>query len=336
MVVTVVPPLSCAALLGQQKAKKLLSAAFASDRLAHGLLFTGPDGVGKSLFARGVAAAINCRQKKVDAPLAACGECDSCRKIAHGNHPDFQVVAPQNGVLKIARIRQLIKELEYPPYESVIRVVVLEDAHTMGREAANALLKTLEEPQAGNLLILTVDSTKPLLATISSRCQLVPFAALPLAAVTDILVKHGCGQDEAQLLALLSAGSPGAALQLQKKELVPLWQEIITFLLSAKAVTEEGLFTLLSIATQMAALKDDLPALLSLLRRWLRDMILEDRCSLALYCGDLTDDTGKYWNKEELSAKLRAVDQAERELARNCQRALVCEVLLFALQLRRR
>ncbi len=318
MAVSFVPPLSCTALAGQQKAKRLLSAAFASDRLPHGLLFAGPDGVGKSLFAKGVAAAINCRQKKADEPLAVCGECASCRRIAHGNHPDFQVVAPQNGVLKIARIRELIKELEYPPYESDMRVVVLEDAHTMGREAANALLKTLEEPRAGNLLILTVDSTRRLLATISSRCQLVPFSALSFAAV------------------LLSSGSPGAALQLQKKELVPLWQEIISFLLSAEAATEEGLFPLLLLAERMAALKDDLPALFLLLRRWLRDMLLEDTRSLALYCGNLAGDAGKYWNKEELSAKLRALDQAERELARSCQRVLVCEVLLFALQLRRR
>ncbi len=330
------PPLCCTAFAGQEKAKKLLAAAISSHRLPHGLLFFGPDGVGKSLFARGVAAALNCRQKRAGEPLFACSECVSCRKITHGNHADFTVVAPQNGVLKIARIRQLIKELEYPPYEAAMRVVVLEDAHAMGREAANALLKTLEEPRPRNLLILTADSSGQMLATISSRCQQVPFTPLQPSAVVDILLRHGIAENEAELLALLAAGSPGAALQLQKSELVPLWQELIRFLSSARAATAEGLFELLSFAGRMAALKDDLPAFFGLLRRWLRDLLLDDRRALALYCDDLISNTAKDWNKEELSARLRALDQAERELARNCQRTLVCEVLLFALQGQRR
>ena len=85
------------------------------------------------------------------------------------------MISPEKGVIKIDQIRRLTRELSYPPYESLMRVVVLEDVHTMRREAANSLLKTLEEPPENNLLILTAEASQEILATLTSRCQVVPF-----------------------------------------------------------------------------------------------------------------------------------------------------------------
>lgn len=323
-------PLSCLSLLGQEKAKKLLTRTLQKKRLPHSFLFSGPTGVGKTLFARGLAAAINCRETEDKKPLYACGRCFSCRKIAHGNHPDFQVIAPQKGAIKIAQVRQLIQELEYPPYEAVTRVVVLEEVDAMGREAANALLKTLEEPLPGNLLILTADSSQKLLATLASRCQTIPFAPLSLADTVDILMNEGVDAEEARLLARLTSGSPGQALRFRLDGVVPLWQEILASLMKKEVSLEEEIFSVLSFAERMAALGEDLPALFGLFRHWLRDLLLDDQPSLASYCGDFPAGSSKNWSSAELSAKLRALDRAEEELGRNCQRALVCEVLLFA------
>ncbi len=330
--------LSCTALLGQERAKKIVGSVFARNRIPHAFLFFGPEGVGKALFARGVAAAMNCMQKRGEEPLFSCGECASCRKIIHGNHPDFQIVAPQNGVIKISQIRQLIKELEYPPYEAEMRLVLLEDAHLMGREAANALLKTLEEPQPGNLLILSSSSAQKMLETISSRCQKIPFFSLQHSDTVSILQGHGLDAADAALVAELAAGSPGSALTLHKTGVVPLWQEIIGFLAgSVKGVNggeEEGreVFMLLDFAEKMAALEEHLPTLFGLFRRWFRDLLLDDYRSLALYGNDFVGDMAKYWNKEQLSARLSALEQAERALGRNCRRISVCESLLFALR----
>ncbi len=326
---SVVSRLSCIELFGQEKAKKILDGIFARKRIPHAFLFSGPDGVGKALFARGVAAAINCRQKREE-PLFACGRCASCRKIIHRNHPDFQIVAPQNGVMKISQIRQLIKELEYPPYESSMRVVLLEDAHTMGREAANALLKTLEEPQPGNLLILTASSAQKMLETISSRCQKIPFFSLESVDIIQILRQEGLGEDEAALVARLGDGSPGAALELQKTGIVPLWREIIAFLSRPVVSVGEEVFSLLDFAERMAALEEHLFLFLGLFRRWLRDLLFDDRSSLALYCDEFADSAAKCWNKEELFANMNALEDAERALARNCRRISVCETLLFS------
>jgi DNA polymerase-3 subunit delta' len=313
-------------LLGQEKAKRLLSRSLMAGRVPHAYIFKGPEGVGKRLFARGVAAAVNCRDTK---RLGACGVCSSCKKFRSMNHPDFLVVSPDRGVIKIDRIRQLTKELSYPPYESAMRVVVLEDVQTMRREAANSLLKTLEEPPENNLLILTAEASREILATLTSRCQVVPFSRLSVADTVTILVRQGIDHETARLLARLSEGSPGKALLFHKTEMIASWRKLVSFL-SDPAVDPDGdVGELLHLAETMAALKEELLSFMGLLKIWIRDLLLGDTQDM----GAAQDGTPvKSWNSNELFAKLQAIDRAERELSRNCNRNLVCEVLLFKLQ----
>ena len=119
------------------------------------------------------------------------------------------VVAPEKGGIKINQVRKLSRDLSYPPYESAMRVVILEDVHAMRQEAANSLLKTLEEPPENNLLILTAESSREILATLTSRCQVVPFCRLGDGETAGILEGHGVDPTEALLLAHLFEGSPG-------------------------------------------------------------------------------------------------------------------------------
>lgn len=314
-------------LLGQEKAKGLLCRSLAAGRIPHAYIFKGPEGVGKRLFARGVAAAVNCRDTK---RLGACGICSSCKKFRSMNHPDFLVVSPERGVIKIDQIRRLTKELSYPPYESVMRVVVLEDVQTMRREAANSLLKTLEEPPENNLLILTAEASQDILATLISRCQVVPFTQLSIDDTVTILVQQGTDPDAARLLARLSEGSPGKALLFQKTEMIGLWRKLVSFLSDPAVDRDRDVGKLLSLAEKMAALKEELPSLLGLLRIWLRDLLLTDVPGSVAELGD--GILVKNWNSSELFDKLQAIDRGEKELSRNCNRNLVCEVLLFKLQ----
>ncbi len=319
-------PLCYTQLLGQEKAKRLLGRSLANNRLPHGFIFKGPEGVGKGLYARGLAAAINCKDVK---RIGACGICSSCKKFRSMNHPDFTVIQPERGVIKIAQIRQLIKEITFPPYESKMRVVVIEDVHTMRREAANSLLKTLEEPPAGNLLILTAESSKEILATLTSRCQVVPFMPLSRQETMGILKQAGVAEESVQLLARLSDGSPGKALLLQETEMVNIWREVILCVSDPAVHPDRDVGTILRLAEKMAALKDDLGAMLDLFRLWIRDLLLAEN-ELVMIFG--TDVLLKSWSSEQLFAKLQAIDRAEQELARNCNKNLVCEVLLFKLQ----
>lgn len=313
-------------LLGQEKAKRLIQKTLSHGRLPHGFLFKGPDGVGKRMYARGIAAALNCRES---GPLKACGGCSSCRKYLSGNHPDFSVVMPDKGAIKIDQIRSLIKEISYPPYESERRVIVLEDVHTMRREAANSLLKTLEEPPEGNLLILTADSSMDMLATITSRCQAIPFTPLSEADTCSILIAASIEETDAKILSRLSGGSPGNALLLSKLDLVDLFKELVTFLSDPSIDVNRDVGGLLRLAEKTAALKDNLPTFLGLLKRWVRDLLFDENELNELL--DL-EKTAKAWGRQRLFDKMQAIERAELELARNCNKNLVCEVLYFKLQ----
>ncbi len=308
--------LSFSSLLGQEQAKLVLERALTSDRLAHAYLFRGPDGVGKKLAASLTAARLNCVRP---ASGGACGTCPSCRKWLSGNHPDIVVVSPENGTIKIDRIRELCRSLSYPPYESELRIVIIEDVQTMTQEAANSLLKTLEEPPEKNLLILTAESSRELLPTIISRCQVISFHGLEVETCGRVIRQKQpeIDVDEALLLADLAAGSPGTALVLREKELVPVYRSVLR-LLEAEAPAEQGdISPILQKAAELAALKEDLPLFLGLLRIWTRDLLLQD------------DDAA---NRKRQNLRLSALDQAHRQLERNCNRTLVCEVLLFNLQ----
>jgi DNA polymerase-3 subunit delta' len=314
-------------LYGHDKAKGLLSRALAADRIPHAFIFRGPDGVGKKLFASALAAALNCRDRR---GAEACGACSSCKKFKSMNHPDFLVIRPEKGVIKIDQIRQLSRELTYPPYESKIRVVVLEDVQTMRREAANSLLKTLEEPPDNNVLILTAESSQEILATLVSRCQVVPFASLSIADTVAILVARGVAADTAPLLARLAEGSPGKALLFQDSDMVSIWQEAVKILSDPAIDPDRDVGVLLKLAESVAALKEELPAFLALLKIWVRDLLLGQGTTVDARKGG--EDRRKSWSSAQLFAKLQAIGRAELELARNCNRNLVCEVLLFRLQ----
>ncbi len=324
------PSLHFSHLLGQEKAKKLLGRTLATGRVAHGYLFKGPDGVGKQLFARSMAAIINCK----NSGEGACDHCPSCKKFKSGNHPDFLLVQPENGAIKIDRIRELKKALSYPPYESKMRIVLLEDIHTMRSEAANSMLKILEEPPVNNLLILTAQSTKSILPTISSRCQVIPFFSLSLEDTKKILMeKEGVDEKTAGLLSRMSEGSPGGAILLKKTDMLDTWERVEELL--GQPVIDEDIGKLLRTAEIMAKLKENLLPLLGLLRLWIRDKLVS--------CQPVESKEDNMYHRDEgcsgsklgsgdLFAKLDAVNRAEKELAHNCNRTLVCEILLFRLQ----
>jgi DNA polymerase-3 subunit delta' len=322
-------------LIGQERAKSLLRKSIAHKRVGHAYLFRGPDGVGKKRCALTLAAYINCQS-----PTAGdlCGRCLSCRRFHSGNHPDLQIIQPDGAMIKINQIRGLKQLLTFPPLEAESRVIILEDVHTMRREAANSLLKTLEEPPPDNLLILTADQASELLPTIISRCQVIPFSPLPYGAITQSLMEHDGSLDKetADTLAAISEGSLGQAQLLQDQELLLHRRHIIEKLLTLAPQQPETVPVVFLLADRAAALKEHLFDLLDLLRIWLRDlMMLAAGGSISqIISHDLAvfmPAARERWSLQELSDKLRLINQAEKQLLRNCNRSLVCEVLFLNL-----
>ena len=194
--------------IGHTWAIDLMKRQHQAARTPQSVLVTGPLNVGKSTLAKYVAQYLNCTGNE-----KPCGTCRSCRKVVSGNHPDVRIIDDDGHTLKIDRIRELQHELSLSPVEGEYRVAVLCHFEQATGSAANALLKTLEEPASQVVIILTAPDPGSLLPTIVSRCQIVSLRPLPLDQVATALQERWLqSAQQAELLAQLSAGRLGWAV----------------------------------------------------------------------------------------------------------------------------
>lgn len=337
-----------APILGQDKALRLLARARTGGRLAHAYLFTGPEGVGKSTLARNLATSLLCHHPDASQDVqteqaTGCGLCTSCLQMQSGSHPDFLLIEPDGQGIKIDSIRLLKQTLGYPPLEGALRVVLLKEVHTMRREAANSLLKILEEPPPGNLLLLTSADEAGLLPTIYSRCQRIALKALPLELAREVILQHKPDLSRADCLALaeLSGGCPGQALRMEEENILPLYQDLLAALLYQGRQETEQVQAALSLAGRLNEHREMSGHILHRLRILCTNALAMRLCGQASGSHDQTDRTSQTaqtiqatrerWNTEQLSAKLASITKAEQALHRNCNPTLVFEVLLLQL-----
>lgn len=173
-----------AELLGQDGARARLQRQLVAGRLPQALIFAGPPGVGKTMAARLLAGVLCCRQPRDG---DACGQCSACLQNQRRRHPDVLILAPENRQLKIEQVAEALDFISRMPVVAKRRVVIFSQAESLNQYAANALLKTLEEPLPGNYFILVSSRHQSLPATILSRCQLLVFQLLTTEAVARIL-----------------------------------------------------------------------------------------------------------------------------------------------------
>lgn len=221
-------------ILGQNTAIHIIKQAIRNRHVAHAYLFSGPEGVGKRSVATAMAQFLNCSNPNLQ-DLDSCGHCPSCIQAKAGSQPDILYLAPDDmGSIKIEPVRNLISRLSLQSYESVYKIAIIDDAHTMTTEAANALLKTLEEPADNTVFILVSSQFQNLPETILSRCQQVVFQPLAMPVLKELLVRlHPEHRSRIGIVAALSQGSLSMAIDLlADEEFSALRQEFYEILLN--------------------------------------------------------------------------------------------------------
>ncbi len=199
--------------IGNERMIDWLRRAVATDQVSHAYLISGPDQIGKRTLALALTQAVQCDRQTPDGD--ACGDCPSCRKLAHASHPDVRVLAlpKDRQQYSIDQVRELVDAAALLPTEGRRRVFIIPDAEKMTLPALHSSLKLLEEPPATAMLVLTAASADLLLPTIVSRCQeiaLVPVAPATLAGA--LRSRFGAAEAVADETALLAGGRPGWAI----------------------------------------------------------------------------------------------------------------------------
>lgn len=303
------------------------------DRIPHAMLFCGTDGVGKSLVAEALAAAILCH-----APVhnQACGHCEACRALAAGTHPDFFQIQPESETkaapaIRIEAVRKLQEEIARIPLLSERRVVIMQEADKMNEAAANCLLKTIEEPSGQIVFILLTSRPSALLDTIISRCMRVEFGILQPEELVKILHQQGIEEPLAGKLASIADGSVSKALAMQDEELLNLQTQAFDL---ASAAGTLGVEQLLQLAKEMSShSRERLIQWLGFLAMIYRDLLmLYSGSGLPLYNQSDIDRLSSLLNKyhqQELLQLLQLVQDYQKRLGSNVNTQLCLEGFLI-------
>jgi DNA polymerase-3 subunit delta' len=244
-----------------------LRRAIRDHKLPHAYLFVGPAGVGKRATAIALAKAVNCPSGAGD----ACERCAVCQRIDRRLYPDVHQVEPQGQVIKIDQIRQLQTSLMLQAYEGRCKVAILDAAEKLSIEAANSLLKILEEPPPATLFILICQNLGGVPGTVISRAQVLRFGLLPRQQLIALLRQYQRPQADAERAAALSGGRPGWALALDLAKTQDLRAEALQLLTQAQR-GDPGV--LLGSAEQWAKRKGDHDLFFDMLLSLTRDLAL--------------------------------------------------------------
>jgi len=318
---------------GHEKQLALLTGALEKNRIPHAYLFSGMTGVGKKTVAIALAERIHCNNANV-ASFDACNRCPSCLKTDHHNHPDLLFLEPEGQFIRIKAIRDLQAQMQYQPLEGKNRIIIIDDADRMNITSANALLKTLEEPAPGNLLILVSGNPAGLPKTILSRCQQVRFSPLNRDTIASYLRDHHALEEEdAAMIAGASGGSLARAIEMVSGNYRAFRDKTLDDLM---AMHNRDILKLLGFSAEFGKDREDITRKLAVIQSCYRDALVfrETRSEDSLINRDRMDVISsliRRFDGTELLEHLRTVGQALLAIDQNANKALTLESMMFKL-----
>ena len=320
-------------LIGHEWAVDMLKKHVANGTRRHAYLFAGPPGLGRRTLALRFAQALNCQT-----PIAAgipCGECRDCKQIAAMQHADLTVIQAEaeGGTLKVDQIRETRRTLVLKPYQANYRVALFLRFQEANDNAANALLKTLEEAPSYAVLILTTDNPEQLLPTIVSRCEVLRLRPLKIEEVQQALESRGVEADRAKLVAHISGGRFGYALRLIESE--PLLEKREERLNDLQSLISASRVEKFAYADKLAKDKESMrQAILIWLSYWRDVMLRSARAETPLVNADRNVEIEDLAGRLDLSTARTVVSGLEavlEKMERNVNSRLLAEVLLLDL-----
>ncbi|MCA9934429.1 MAG: DNA polymerase III subunit delta' [Ardenticatenaceae bacterium] len=327
-------------IIGHDWAVRLLQGAITHQRVGHAYLITGPEQIGKTTLARTFAQALNCEAVVGERP---CGQCRTCQLVAANRHPDVRLLEPEvskrgKATIKIDAVRELQRGLNLAAYEARMKVAILRQFDAANANAANAFLKTLEEPPANVVLLLTATDADTLLPTIASRCRVIGLRPLPLSLIEQSLTtRWHVPEKRAYLLAHLADGRLGWAVQASQD--ATILQERESQLEQLEDVVNGRRVDRFNLADKLSRKPEQLPALLKNWLSWWRDLALLTQVhksvgthSLPIHNIDQESRLHELidrWSSEQIQSSLKQTDLALWQLERNANTRLVLENLFL-------
>ncbi len=324
--------------IGQTYAVSLLQHSLESGKLAHAYLFVGPEHIGKMTLAKNLAQALNC-----EATERPCLECTSCRKIDAGGHADVQIIgltrnedAAEAKLIHIEQIKEIQHSANLPPFEGLRKVFIIEMAELLSLDAANRLLKTLEEPPERVTFILLTVNDRLLPDTVVSRCQRLELPPLSINEAASALVEQlGIEPARARLFAGLSHGCPGWAITangddrlLQHRD-----QELNSMVDTIKADYEERFDYVARLASRFSQSRSAVYEILDLWLDYWRDLML-----VKLGCHDMItnidrkdelSETADGYRLSQIKEFIESIGAAAQQLRQNVNTRLALEVMML-------
>jgi DNA polymerase III subunit delta' len=331
--------------IGQDKIIALLQKALRQNVLSHAYLLVGPRQVGKKTLAVELAMALNCR---AEASRRPCRECPACRKIAAGNHPDVQILdldslvesedSPRRTEIGIEQIKDMLHSAHLPPFEGNMHVYIINEAGNLSLDAANRLLKTLEEPPLQVVFLLLTENARLVPATVISRCQRLNLNRMKTGDMENVLVARWPGEPEKiRLLAHLSYGCPGWAIDAWQNPgvLVERHEKFDRLRAILAGNISERFSASTQLAQQFSKKRESVYETLDSWAGWWRDLLLVkagcDHNIVNIDCGpDLAALAGSF-SLDQIIMALRGILAAKERLKLNGNVRLVLESLMLDL-----